>query len=148
MIIWLLRYNQVSNIQKCTEIQTGTLWFGVTATDSSSIRHSRVKSISHRRARPRVQSLGLESSGLGFPLWSSGLESACQGRGCGFKPCSRKIPHASEPLGRAPQLLSLRSRTRSHSTEARVPRSLCSARGAPALRAWPLPSETRPARCN
>ena len=30
----------------------------------------------------------------GLPWWSSGKESACQCRGRGFNPWSRKIPHA------------------------------------------------------
>ena len=34
--------------------------------------------------------------GSGHPWWYSGLESACQCRGHGFDPWSRKIPHAEE----------------------------------------------------
>ena len=34
----------------------------------------------------------------GFPCWVNGLESACQRRGHGFKPWSRKISHAAEQL--------------------------------------------------
>ena len=34
----------------------------------------------------------------GLPWWSSGKESACQCRGCGFNPWSRKIPHAEGQL--------------------------------------------------
>ena len=36
---------------------------------------------------------------LGLPWWLSGWESACQCRGHGFEPWSRKIPHAAERLG-------------------------------------------------
>ena len=43
---------------------------------------------------------------LGFPWWFSGYETAWRGRGHGFNPCSRKIPHASEQLTHALQLLS------------------------------------------
>ena len=32
----------------------------------------------------------------GFPWWSNGYESTCQGRGHGFDPWSGKIPHAIE----------------------------------------------------
>ena len=35
----------------------------------------------------------------GLHLWRSGWESACQCRGHGFEPWSRKIPHAAEQLG-------------------------------------------------
>ena len=35
---------------------------------------------------------------MGLPWWCSGLESACQCRGHGFEPQSRKIPHATEQL--------------------------------------------------
>ena len=35
----------------------------------------------------------------GLPWWRSGWESACQCRGRGFEPWSRKIPHAAEQLG-------------------------------------------------
>ena len=35
----------------------------------------------------------------GLPWWCSGWESACQCRGHGFEPWSRKIPHATEQLG-------------------------------------------------
>ena len=35
---------------------------------------------------------------LGLPWWHSGYESACQCRGHGFEPWSRKIPHATEQL--------------------------------------------------
>ena len=35
----------------------------------------------------------------GLPWWRSGWESTCQCRGCGFKPWSRRIPHAVERLG-------------------------------------------------
>ena len=34
----------------------------------------------------------------GLPWWRSGEESACQCRGHGFEPWSRKIPHATEQL--------------------------------------------------
>ena len=34
----------------------------------------------------------------GLPWWFSDLESACQCRGHGFEPWSRKIPHAAEQL--------------------------------------------------
>ena len=34
----------------------------------------------------------------GLPWWRSGWESACQCRGHGFEPWSRKIPHAAEQL--------------------------------------------------
>ena len=36
---------------------------------------------------------------LGLAWWRSGWESACQCRGHGFEPWSRKIPHAAEQLG-------------------------------------------------
>ena len=42
--------------------------------------------------------------------WSSGKESACQGRGHEFDPWSRKIPHATGQLASLPQPLSLSSR--------------------------------------
>ena len=35
---------------------------------------------------------------VGLPWWRSGKEPACQCRGHGFKPWSRKIPHAAEQL--------------------------------------------------
>ena len=35
---------------------------------------------------------------LGLPWWLSAKESACEGRGHGFKPWCRKIPHAVEQL--------------------------------------------------
>ena len=35
---------------------------------------------------------------LGLPGWSSGQESSCQGRGHGFQPWSRMVPHAREQL--------------------------------------------------
>ena len=35
---------------------------------------------------------------MGLPWWRSGWESTCQCRGHGFKPWSRKIPHATEQL--------------------------------------------------
>ena len=35
---------------------------------------------------------------IGLPWWRSGYESACQRRGHGFEPWSRKIPHAAEQL--------------------------------------------------
>ena len=41
----------------------------------------------------------LKFSGVGFPWWRSGWESACQCRGHGFEPWSGKIPHAAEQLG-------------------------------------------------
>ena len=34
-----------------------------------------------------------------LPWWHSGWESACQHRGHGFEPWSRKIPHATEQIG-------------------------------------------------
>ena len=34
----------------------------------------------------------------GLPWWHSHWESACQCRGHGFEPWSRKIPHAAEQL--------------------------------------------------
>ena len=34
----------------------------------------------------------------GLPWWHSGWESACQCRGQGFDPWSRKIPHPAEQL--------------------------------------------------
>ena len=41
----------------------------------------------------------LKNEKEGFPWWRSGWESACQCRGHGFEPWSRKIPHAVEQLG-------------------------------------------------
>ena len=41
----------------------------------------------------------IKISGLGLPWWHSGWESACQCRGHGFEPWSRRIPHAAEQLG-------------------------------------------------
>ena len=41
----------------------------------------------------------LKHTRWGLPWWRSGWESACQCRGHGFKPWSRKIPHAVEQLG-------------------------------------------------
>ena len=35
----------------------------------------------------------------GLPWWRSGWESCCQCRGHGFRPWSRRIPHAAEQLG-------------------------------------------------
>ena len=38
------------------------------------------------------------AGGEGLPWWCSGYKSACQCRGHGFEPWSRKIPHAVEQL--------------------------------------------------
>ena len=43
----------------------------------------------------------------GLPWWSSGYESACQCRGHGFDPWSRRIPHAEGQLGLHSTTLSL-----------------------------------------
>ena len=40
----------------------------------------------------------LKKMWCGLPWWHSGWESACQCRGQGFEPWSRKIPHAAEQL--------------------------------------------------
>ena len=53
-----------------------------------------------------LQKVGIEGAYLnikkaiyGLPWWRSDWESACQCRGHGFEPWSRKIPHAAEQLG-------------------------------------------------
>ena len=40
-----------------------------------------------------------EGAGWGLPSWSGGWESACQCRGHGFDPWSRRIPPAAGQLG-------------------------------------------------
>ena len=74
---------------------------------------------------PHVDSGSSKSLTWGLPWGRSGWESACQCRGHGFEPWSRKIPHAAE------QLLSLYSKARelqllspcAATTEARAPRA-------------------------
>ena len=51
----------------------------------------------------------------GLPWWSSGYESACQCKGHGFDPCSKRIPHATGQL--SPQAAT---------AEAHTPWNLCS----------------------
>ena len=46
---------------------------------------------------------------MDFPWWLSGKESACQCRGHGFDPWSRKIPRAVEQLSPGARNLQLRS---------------------------------------
>ena len=67
---------------------------------------------------------------LGLPWWLTGKESACQCRGHGFGPCSRKIPHAAE------QLSPWNTTTESAccKTEACVPRACALQREAVAMR--------------
>ena len=46
----------------------------------------------------KVQEMFNKDLEEGLPWWHSGWESTCQGRGHGFDPWSRKIPHAAEQL--------------------------------------------------
>ena len=73
----------------------------------------------------------VEIYNIGLPWWLNSKESACQRRGNGFDPWSRKIPHAAEKLSPCatavePVLYSLgATATHPHAatTEARMPRA-------------------------
>ena len=45
-----------------------------------------------------MKNVRVENKVPGLPWWRSGWESACQCRGHGFEPWSRRIPHAAEQL--------------------------------------------------
>ena len=67
----------------------------------------------------------IQNCHMGLPWWRSGWESACQCRGHGFEPWSRRLPHATEQLGLCtpttePVLWSLQATT----TEAHEPQLL------------------------
>ena len=70
-----------------------------------------------------------QSNQTGLPWWYSREELACQYRGQGFNPWSRKIPHAMEQLSPNAQLLSPHSRAcelrilQAAAAEARTPRT-------------------------
>ena len=70
-----------------------------------------------------------QSNQTGLPWWYSREELACQCRGQGFNPWSRKIPHAMEQLSPNAQLLSPHSRAcelrilQAAAAEARTPRT-------------------------
>ena len=98
----------------------------------------------------RAQFWQQEKPCFGLPWWRSGQESACQCRGHGFEPWSRKIPRAAEQLSPCttttePELWSPRATT----TEARVPRARAPQQEKPPQReARALQRRIAPAQCN
>ena len=55
--------------------------------------------VKHKKANSKdFNKLELNNTHHGLPWWPSGYESACQCRGHGLEPWSRKIPHAVEQL--------------------------------------------------
>ena len=82
----------------------------------------------------------------GLPWWSSGYESACQCRGHGSDPWSRRIPHATGQL--SPQAATAEAHTpwdlRSTTKEAAAMRSpRTTARGAPTRCSQRKPTATK-----
>ena len=89
---WVMRRHSIAHVDRYSTLLKGS---------QNSIICSVVNWI-QLKVFPQTSMLRMrnrKTNRVGLPWWRGGWESACQCRGHGFEPWSRKIPHAAEQLG-------------------------------------------------